>query len=369
MKPNLINEVFWLRSIACLAVTFGHAQQLAYTHFTEPSIFHTLSYLFYMIVLFGVPVFVFISEFLLGNKYSNGVPPGFLIKRIKILIAPYVFINIIFALFDTKEWSMNTFLTETAKNIFLGNSTIYFVLIIFQFYLLHIFLLKYLNKISPKIVLPVALLINIVYLGIFNFTEPPKNPYAQYFWDPGYWMPFTGWIFYFVLGFYCGKNYKKVKNTIKAYGKLILIMPLITFVIMLFMNKYFLISQDSKRIDMLLFSTSMIFLIMYLASFMKSTPKVVMLISNYSFSIFLLNEIFFLLFLNVTPPPYLNMLAYSLIAFVLCLACSICTSFFVNKLKFGKYLVGNIMDFEVKQVPNAKKITPVKAINPEWSGD
>jgi membrane-bound acyltransferase YfiQ involved in biofilm formation len=360
MKSNLINEVFWLRSIACLAVTFGHAQQLAFTHFTEPSIYHTLSYFFYMLVLFGVPVFVFISEFLLGNKYSHGVPPGFLLKRTKILIAPYVFINIIFAFFDTKEWNMNTFLIETFKNIFLGHSTIYFVLIIFQFYLLHIFLSKYLNKISFKIALPAALIINLFYLAIFNFTEPPNNPYVQYVWNPGYWMPFTGWIFYFVLGFYCGRNYEKVMNNLKKYGKLMLIMPIITFTIMIFMNKYFFISQDSKRIDMLLFATSMIFVIMYLASFIKSTPKVVMLISNYSFSIFLLNEVFFLLFHNIQPLPVFNVLSYSVFAFTLSIFCSIGTSYLINKMNFGKYLVGNIMYFGVDDRTVKKSLKSVK---------
>src|SRR5690625_5868361 len=76
---------------------------------------------------------------------------------------------------------------------------------------------KYLNRLSPKVVLPVAFLINFAYLGFFNFVEAPNHAFAAYVWNPGYWMPFLGWIFYLALGFYCGRNYQAVLSMLRKY--------------------------------------------------------------------------------------------------------------------------------------------------------
>lgn len=346
-NSKLINEVFWLRCIACIAVTFGHAIQKGYIHYTDPSLHQMGSYILYMGVLFGVPVFVFISEFLLSNKYVNKVPPGFIKKRLKILLVPYIFMSFVFALFEVKTWAIQNLLIEISRNIFLGESTVYFILIIFQFYLLHILFSKHLNRLSPKVVISAAFIINIAYLGFFNFVEAPSNTFAQYFWNPGYWMPFVGWIFYFVLGYYCGKNYQTVLGVVRKYNKLVLIMPFVTLIGVFLMNKYYLIGQSSKRIDILLYATAMIFLIMYIASMAKKTPKLIMIISNYSFSIFLLNEFFFLLFSNVEPPAFMNILSYSLTVFFLSLLSSIGLANVLNKIILGKYLVGKVMEFRV----------------------
>src|SRR5690625_4060983 len=351
-KQPLIHEVFWLRCIACLAVTFGHGIQNGYLQFTEASSYHTITYILYMAILFGVPVFVFISEFLLANKYAAGVPKGFLKKRLQILLMPYVFMNIVYALFTVETWTLTNFLIRVSRNIFLGESSIYFVLIIFQFYLLHMLCSKYLNRLSPKIVLPVTFVINFAYLGFFNFVEAPDHVVAAYLWNPGYWMPFLGWIFYLALGFYCGRNYQTVLSMLRKYRIVVFAMPVITFMIMLFMNKYFLIDQSSKRVDMLLFASSMIFLVMYVSSMIKQPPKIVMVISNYSFSIFLINPFFFLLLLNLKPPAFLNVLSYSILAFIVSTVLSIGTSYVLNKTSIGKYIVGQNMNFKIEPIKN-----------------
>src|SRR5690625_7052799 len=79
--------------------------------------------------------------------------------------------NIVYALFTVETWTLTNFLIRVSRNIFLGESSIYFVLIIFQFYLLHMLCSKYLNRLSPKIVLPVTFVINFAYLGFFNFVD------------------------------------------------------------------------------------------------------------------------------------------------------------------------------------------------------
>src|SRR5690625_5937377 len=115
-------------------------------------------------------------------------------------------------------------------------------------------------------------------------------------------MPFLGWIFYLALGFYCGRNYQTVLSMLRKYRIVVLAMPVITFMIMLFMNKYFLIDQSSKRVDMLLFASYMIFLLMYVLSLIKQSPKIVIIISNYSFCYFFIILFFlFILFIYISP--------------------------------------------------------------------
>ncbi|MEQ2525816.1 adhesin [Robertmurraya yapensis] len=354
-NKGLVHEVFWLRCIACIAVTFGHGLQIGYEQYTDATQYHIVSYLLYMAVLFGVPVFVFISEFLLSNKYSLKVPSGFIKKRIKILVIPYIFMSIVYAFLDADTLNAENVFVEATKNIFLGHSTVYFVIIIFQFYVLHILSRRYLNQWSPKKVIPIALLVNIAYLSAFNFSEAPNHPFAVYFWDIGYYLFFVSWIFYFVLGYYCGKYYQSTLNFLRRYNKIIYLMPVITFGMILVMNKVFLLTQSSKRVDMLLFATSMIFLIMYVSSNFRNTPKIIMLISNYSFSIFLLNEFFFLIMLPIQPPAFLNILTYSIVAFFLSLVCSIIVAYLLNRFTFGKYLVGQTMKFKVRKVPKIKQ--------------
>lgn len=342
----IITEIFWLRSLACLAVTLGHAIHSGYIHFVESSIYHGGIYLINMSIFFGVPVFIFISEFLLANKYLYYIPKGFIKKRLKILVLPYLFMNIVFALLHVETWTLQAFVIRLAENILLGYTAVYFIPIIFQFYFLHLLLRKYLNRISAKLMITIAFIINFLYLAFFNFVPRPNGIIADYMWETGYWMPFVGWFFYFVLGFYCGKNYDVLIKVIRT--KWILIMPIFTFIILLLVNRVFELPYHSKRVDMLVYSASIIFLIMNLSSSFKRVPRIIMFISNYSFSIFLLNQFFFSLIILIKPPEFLNIFTYSISVFVITLSLCIITTYVFNQFRYGKYLVGKIMLFRIE---------------------
>ncbi|MFD1040626.1 acyltransferase family protein [Virgibacillus byunsanensis] len=344
-SQSIINEVFWLRCIACLAVTLGHSIHNGYFFYPNPTISHSGLYILQMAVLFGVPVFVFISELLLANKYTERVPNGFMKKRVKILLLPYLVMSIVYTFISIENWTLQDVLIRLVISTFLGDSAVYFILIIFQFYFLHLFLRNYLTHLPMKFVIPGAFLINFMYLAFFNFVESPNNAIGEFIWTKGYWMPFLGWIFYFVLGFYCGRNYKELLNILRK--KWLLLMPLLALVFMLLMNRAFHLDYDSKRVDMLLYASSVIFFIMYIYSHIKKVPKLVMFISNYSFSIFLLNLFYFRLLRNIKPPDFLNIITYTFLVFLLTLLLCIGTAYLFNQFSFGKYIVGKIMRFKV----------------------
>ncbi|WP_088034124.1 acyltransferase family protein [Evansella clarkii] len=345
---QLVKDIFWLRCFACLAVTLLHAIYYGQQVYVNPTMIHTVSYLIYMSILFGVPVFVFITEFLLSKNYPNRVPKDFLKKRVEILLFPYLFMNIVYAFLNLETWTLQSFFIRLLENVFLGKSSLYFILIIFQFYLLHMLFSRFLNRISARKVLSISFVINFLYLSIFNFVDTPNNSLANYIWNTGYWLPFIGWIFYFTLGFYSGKYYKAFIDIMRSYKFLLLIGFLLTFIslsVMLLLNRLFLLDYNSKRVGMLLYAPSIIFLISSLSTRFSKVPKLVMIISDYSFSIFLLNWFYLTLLSFIEPPPSLNILTYSTLMFIFTIFLCIGTAYIFNQVSFGKYLVGQVRKY------------------------
>ncbi|URT70206.1 acyltransferase family protein [Cytobacillus firmus] len=362
---STINSVFWLRAIACIAVVMGHSIQLTNVEFKHLSNDFYSLFLNYLLAagLFGTPIFVFISELLLSKKYPVQLPKGFFRKRFGYILLPYIFMNIIYAIIEVKRISIETILLEIVKNIFLGHSVLYFVLIIFQFYFLHVKLNKFLNRFSPSVVLPLALLVNVIYLGIFNFTNPPNFFIAQEIWRFGYWLPFIGWVFYFSLGFYCGKYFNEFLSLIIKNKYIILLLPVFTFLLFVIINKYNLINfTNSKRIDMVLYTTSVIFLIiLFTTIFIKKVPKIIMIISNYSFCIYLMHMLFIHLIELASPPMFFNKLSYLIIVLITSITCSILSAHIFNKAAFGKYLIGNVNRYksDTHRQIRQKKVTEI----------
>lgn len=341
MKKSPINEIFFLRGISCLAVVLVHSLNVSAINYQDnmSGISNMLIGILRMAALFGTPTFIFISEFLLAKSYSDRIPPNFIGKRVKLILFPYVSMALFYAAFEFFKNDLN-FWNETIKNVFLAGYHGYFIVIIFQFYFLHIFFVKHINKYSPKIVILVSFIINAAYLGFFNFVKPFDFPYATYIWERLSWLPFLGWIFYFSLAFYAGKYRDTFKKLLYRHSKKLIILPVFALLIVVIMRYLNLPDiSSSKRLDMIFYTTSMIFLIVYLSSFFKTPPRILVFISQYSFGIYLLHPFFQLML------PYnsaLNVWLYIVIAFIIGVAMPVITTYILNKFTFGKYIVGKI---------------------------
>ncbi|TWN67516.1 hypothetical protein CHCC14427_3963 [Bacillus paralicheniformis] len=103
------------------------------------------------------------------------------------------------------------------------------------------------------------------------------------------------------------------------------------------------IAVTSKRPDILLYSTSIIFLCFHLFSKLKSVPKLIMMISNYSFSIYLLHA-FILIFglVILTSFESIGTVSAVLLLFSISTGVAVFISWAVNKLKYGYMFVGKI---------------------------
>ncbi|MDZ5711441.1 acyltransferase family protein [Jeotgalibacillus haloalkalitolerans] len=348
MKP-LVKEIFLLRALACLAVVFIHAITSLNRNVDGNAAFHHTELiaglsLLQVLLMFGTPMFIFISEFVLAKTYHSSTPAHFLTKRMKYIFVPFLVIGFVTMMIDILQAGSLTgkqLLFMFYDYFIAGNFNGYFIMIIFQFYLLHLFFIRYVqHRFSPKAVLSVSIAVNLLYLSYFNFVDP-------YTFFP-YKMTFLAWIGYFTIAFYCGKYHESFLTFLNRYKYMITLTLLVTAASLVFLHVSGLYQEiHSKRIDIFIYTVSLAFFLFYVGTKLNSLPSVIVKISQYSFGIYLLHPFFLLAYRNLLNPQliqndYLYAFVYLVFAAVISISGSILTVFILNKFKAGAYIAGKV---------------------------
>ncbi|MEK5417469.1 acyltransferase family protein [Paenibacillus sp. FSL L8-0708] len=366
MERKMNSEMFVLRSVACLSIALLHA---LYRVYDDGNISWVESV--GLLLTFGTPVFVFISQFVLSFAYPNEIPARFWEKRIKYILFPYFFFGTLYAGLKGLELSssdgiplLQAFWYYLWRHLLIGDFHGYFILIIFQFYALFLWFQTYAKRLNPRNVLIVSFLINVIYLGFFNFTTPADTVAAHYFWDKMYWIFAPGWIFYFTVAYYLGRNELWFREKLKKFRIAVYTLPVLTGALVLFVNSQgWITAHSSKRIDMLLFALSMILLLFSVASKMKKVPRVLEWSSRYSFGIYLLHPLLLAIFVKLPASFGLqNLGLFSvLLQFVGCVVGSALIMNLANRIPGGAYVFGRIgVRINLSKPPKSldKPITP-----------
>lgn len=296
------------------------------------------------ILAFGTPAFVFISEMLISYSYPNQLPSNFFMKRVKFILLPFIFMGVFYAVLVDLKRPME--IPEGILLNVLGNYHGWFVLVIFQFYFLHFLIIKYGIRYNYKWVLLISFVVNVVYLAIFNFYKPQTdNNFILYYWESGYVKLFVGWLFYFTVAYYCGKNYRVFMNYLIKYKNVLYFSVPFFIGILILNNTYANMEFTSKRVDMIFLTLAIIFVLLINLRNVKKPLKFFNWIAKYSFGIYLVHYFFLnlinraLVFLNLEFG-YLNIL----ILFFGSLFGSIFVIYMLNRFPFGKYFVGRVND-------------------------
>ncbi|TDQ42756.1 acyltransferase family protein [Aureibacillus halotolerans] len=346
-KAKWLSELTFLRAIACVSIVLLHTieRALLSSHYGDISISARVIWeSFYMVLFYGTPTFIFLSEVLIAYLYKDKpLPKGFFKKRFLYLFLPYLALAMFYAWTKADGWS--DFVWRSFMHAVIGDYHGYFVLIIFQFYGLHWLLKTWMSAQKPYRIVGYAFVINVAYLAVFNFIPAPNIPHGEYIWERYYWVPFPGWLFYFVAGFYVGQSYDKVRSWIKMHYLKLLAAPLVTSVLVLVLVYTDVLTvASSKRVDMLLHSSAMVLGLLALAIVLPKAALKTEMISRYSFGIYLWH-MYFLYALNGSLEAIEHQLPMSLYIVVLCVGAillSMGSMKIINLLPGGATLTGQV---------------------------
>jgi surface polysaccharide O-acyltransferase-like enzyme len=182
MPEQRLPEPDVLRAVGIVAVVIIHSSAIAQGALTPASRLYPVYFGLTRLVLFGVPLFVFVSGLVLGHRYSVGPFSGrtFYRRRLATVVVPYAAWTAIYWLYSTLAAAgpdglpaaLATLATRAwwaglARVFFLGTAYyhLYFVVIIVQFYLLFPLLLAMGRALAgrPLVALLGAALIHLAY--------------------------------------------------------------------------------------------------------------------------------------------------------------------------------------------------------------
>lgn len=215
--------------VFCLLVIFIHVSAEPVTLYNKQSILYILVLSLWRLSSFVVQGFLFLSGVKLFLHYT---PDGFSYKkfffsRFKRVVIPYILaVGLFYAYFFVTN-AMEITLPGFLRHLFVGDLTshFYFVIIICQFYLLMPLWRAMAQHASPLIALPCSLILMMIlkqYLpeilrvlfGIEDFRHNSRL--------------FTSYVFYFVLGIFCGLSYERFRETLRKQKKAITIGWIVT---------------------------------------------------------------------------------------------------------------------------------------------
>lgn len=238
-------EIDYLNIFFCICVVGIHLLAPAITQVNKDTWQYIIIFIPWRLASFVVPGFILISAIKTFSKYKkNSIYfKKFLKNRVEKILIPYIIFVVIYYLYFIFKGDLIFDVGELIKYILTGTlvSPFYFIIIIFQFYLLLPLWNKVFNNFSPIIIIPLSILGTLLFkkyipdiLNIFNiFKDFEYNDRI-----------FTTYLMYWVIGGYIGKNYEYFTNMLKDNSKLIILQG----IIMTILELIFGIMQFSKGI-------------------------------------------------------------------------------------------------------------------------
>ncbi|PTX59056.1 membrane-bound acyltransferase YfiQ involved in biofilm formation [Melghirimyces profundicolus] len=288
-RRSFIEELFFVRAIACLCVVLIHAISANIDLYDltplETEAFRSLQ----LAMMFATPLFICISELLLAHAYPDRTPTGFWGKRIRFILIPYIAIGLLYTILYY-EASFEEFWSRAVDIVVFGRWNGYFVLIIFQFYFLHRIFIRYMKDWPPVPVLVTSFGINFLYLAVvmaagrFDLVDPALLSHHK--------LPFPGWLFYFTAAYYIGRNLGGFREWIRLRWRWVGWSFFVCMAGVLLLKMTGLVhTASSKRVDMLLYTVAALGFLFGLAMRLRRIPAALVLISRLSYGIYLLHPL------------------------------------------------------------------------------
>lgn len=362
-------EIEWLRGIAIIMVLLIHTFGF-FTQIPEMNILLFVTSYIDVIASLAVPLFVFISSLLMTLQKSYLINYNkFIFNRLKFILVPYIIFSIIYIVFYS-YWNNIQFpkLRLIVDYLYNGGSAfhLYFIPIIVGLYIFyHIFYYLFVwlsKKLTPIFPIVLSLIIQNIWINQQMIIERFfPNVFKNSFY--GYLSTFTSFsqvFIYIILGIYFGINYEFFMAYIKKCKlKTNLIIALLLSLIVdwewlagikEYGNFYAIPSviMIPTRLVMLISHIFWFFSLLKIFEWLQNTKNriniLILEISRFSFSIFLIHIIYFEILLKIfTKYHLINNRPNFYIFFFLILLCS---SYFsvriISLIPFHRIVIGKI---------------------------
>ncbi|MFD1706496.1 acyltransferase family protein [Siminovitchia sediminis] len=326
----MIKEWNMLRVAACLTIVLLHSMTQTSRVLGQPQ---TEFYHFGRILMcFATPTFIVLSIIILANRYNDKLPKNFWESRIKYIYLPFISFGIIDALVGNYLKPNLLLDQKILDNVLTGKFIGWFILVIFQFYLLHFLVVRF--KISVRKLFPFSVLIMGIYLYLINHDIITLGKYSY-----ALKLPFIAWFGYFTSAFLVGKHYKTIAPKLYKYRWLTLVLLAASIGLVYLSYRLGNTAVDSRRFDLYPLVISMSAVIL---AWGQSLPnlKIVNLVSNYSFGIYLLHWQFQRLIAPHLPIFSSNYTYNVILLFLTSLVCSMLTIKIISFIPFGSFIIG-----------------------------
>lgn len=353
-KPskNWFGEINYLRAIAIIGVLIIHTTDDTASVKQLTELTFSLMYI-EELVRFSVPMFVFVSGFVLYNKYKSELPmKEFYKKRFMVILIPYLIFSVIYCIVNAHLGIIPPLsVSSVITSIFNFNTSghFWYIRLILTFYLFYPMIIAYYEIIKnsfgiytfPTIFLSI-LIMYILGTLIPEFGFAINNPFK--------------YLIYFMFGIYVNDNYEQISQCLeriplkKGILLIILIVSLPCFSMFLDLDPRFN-THFSNPIpyyyQLTLISThilhmSIFMFCLYLILLYKPRIGILEKIGEYSYGIFLVHAIFHN-FLTVEILPQFSISPTSLTYYVILFAVMLTASYSTVKLMLTKNLTTYII--------------------------
>lgn len=349
---NWFGEINYLRAIAIIGVLIIHTTDDTAAVKELTGLTFSLMYI-EELVRFSVPMFVFVSGFVLYNKYKSELPmKEFYKKRFMVILIPYLIFSVIYCIFNEHlgiipTVTLNSIITSIFN--FSASGHFWYIKLILTLYLFYPIIIAYYEIIKDSfgtytfLILFMSVLIMYL-LGTFipEFGFALANPFK--------------YLIYFIFGICINDNYEQISLSLKRMS-LKKIIPLIVLIVGLPFFSMFLdldprlnthfSSPIPYYYQLTLISThilhmSIFIFCLYLTLSYKPKIEILEKIGEYSYGIFLVHAIFHN-FITLYVLSYFSISPASLMYYVILFILMLTASYYTVKLMLTNQLTTYII--------------------------
>ncbi|WP_342471246.1 acyltransferase family protein [Ureibacillus sp. FSL K6-3587] len=322
-----------MRVVACLSVLLLHSTTFYNMEqgLTENSV---MIHYVRILLCYATPTFIMLSVIILSAKYKDQLPGSFWPSRIQFILLPFVFWAFIDAVVIELQYRHGLLWRSFWNNVIYGEFVGWFVLVIFQLYLLFWMMVKW--KWPSFVVLPICIIIYFLQHRLFGTPYPFFQENHMYEKLYG-----TGWYIYFAMAYFIGSNYEKIQPLLIKYRIFTLLFTALSALYIWYGYKFGMVEIHSRRMDLVPFVVGMTNAVLAYGQLIPSY-RIIRIISKYAFMIYLIHWNVLSLtakyFVGFLPNGYLAVLGMIIFAVLV----SIIVSKTISYLPFGKWIVGKI---------------------------